>query len=295
MDGFFQNLLLLYLGLGLLATLLALLRRWTRPRDQPSDVWRKYPAYIAFGLLFTLAVWLPRAWHVLGPLLALIGFFCSRELNRALGLDARASSVLATAAAALVIASEFVQPVQYMQIWLLAVIVGIVVASLSQVGVAIGRSSLGIAASLALFPACLASIVWLRQTGDGDFLAMFLYICIAANDAFAQIIGQLIGRRLLAPSISPGKTVEGVLGGLALAALTGAILSAMVGRQALVGALMGAVTASAGLLGDLTASRWKRALGLKDFSQLLGAHGGALDRFDSLMFAAPLVLLLLGR
>lgn len=295
MTGFFEHLPLLYVGLALLASILAFARRWSRPAGAPSDVWRKYPSYIAFAAAFSVAVWLPAAWHVLGPLVALIGFFCSRELNRGLGLGSVTATLLASLTAALIISAEFWQPATMIRASLLLVIAATVAGSVLGPRADLARRMLGIAASLVLFPACLASIIWLRQTQTGDFSAIFLYLCIASNDAFAQIIGQLLGRRLLAPAISPGKTVEGVIGGLMLAAGVGAILFAMVGRPAGYGALLGAVIACAGLLGDLSESSWKRALGLKDFGQMLGAHGGVLDRFDSLVFAAPVALLLLGR
>ena len=70
-------------------------------------------------------------------------------------------------------------------------------------------------------------------------------------------------------------------------------MSQTVGWSYVVGAAMGMVIGLAGLIGDLTASGWKRALRLKDFSGLLGAHGGVLDRFDALIFAAPVFYLLL--
>lgn len=121
---------------------------------------------------------------------------------------------------------------------------------------------------------------------------MFFYLIIASNDAFAQITGQLFGWRQLAPRISPGKTIGGALGGIVCAALLGALLSTTVGWPVLLGAGIGAAVAIAGQIGDLVESSWKRALGVKDFSNLLGAQGGVLDRFDGLLFAAPVCYLL---
>jgi phosphatidate cytidylyltransferase len=137
-------------------------------------------------------------------------------------------------------------------------------------------------------PLCLASLLWLQRGSPGGFNAVFLVMVIAGNDAFAQITGQLLGGRKLAPRISPGKTVAGAAGGALCAAAIGAALSTTIGWPLVAGACAGAALGAAGQIGDLVESSWKRALGLKDFSGLLGAQGGVLDRFDALIFTAPL-------
>ena len=103
------------------------------------------------------------------------------------------------------------------------------------------------------------------------------------------------GRRLLAPVISPKKTVEGALGGLAGAAL----FLALAGPRVLVGepvvplALLGVAMAAVGICGDLFESSLKRHAGLKDSSALIPGHGGVLDRIDALLFATPMFYLYL--
>jgi phosphatidate cytidylyltransferase len=110
----------------------------------------------------------------------------------------------------------------------------------------------------------------------------------ASMDAFSQLWGRLLGRRRLCPRLSPGKTVEGSAGGLlttlALALALGCWLPRMILPRL---AALALLTALAGLAGDLTFSAVKRRLGVKDFSGLLPGHGGVLDRFDSLIVAAP--------
>ena len=157
----------------------------------------------------------------------------------------------------------------------------------------LGRRLLAVAGGVVYLPLCLAAYVWVRRADPGGFHAVFLYLIVAANDSFSQITGQVFGRRLLAARLSPGKTVEGAVGGLLLAALMGAALGPITGWGWAGGLLAGAVVALAGTLGDLAESAWKRALGLKDFSALLGAQGGVLDRFDGLILAAPIYFLLL--
>jgi len=118
----------------------------------------------------------------------------------------------------------------------------------------------------------------------------FLFIVTAACDGFSQVIGQLFGRRQLAPRISPGKTIEGLLGGL-VAALGVAVLL----RETLLPLpvpwilALALGTGLAGLTGDLAASWVKRRAGIKDYSAALPGQGGFLDRFDSLLGAMTLV------
>jgi phosphatidate cytidylyltransferase len=118
----------------------------------------------------------------------------------------------------------------------------------------------------------------------------FFFIVTAACDGFSQVVGQLVGRRRLAPRISPAKTVEGLLGGLvaalAVAAALRLILLPLPVYQVLALAL---ATGLAGLAGDLAASWVKRRASLKDYSAALPGQGGFLDRFDSLLGALAIV------
>lgn len=111
-------------------------------------------------------------------------------------------------------------------------------------------------------------------------------------DAFSQLSGQLVGKRKLAPRISPNKTYEGLFGGLVFASITAMVinelLSLSVGQSFLLGLALSAVA----LLGDLLASFCKRRFGVKDFSRLIPGHGGVLDRFDSFITAGSLMLLI---
>ena len=116
--------------------------------------------------------------------------------------------------------------------------------------------------------------------------AALLYLCICAFDGFSQVAGQLIGKRGLAPAISPAKTVEGTLGGLVAATLVAALVAEPLGIGPLRAALTAPPICFAGLTGDLLASWIKRRAGIKDFSQLIPGHGGFLDRFDSWLFAS---------
>lgn len=116
---------------------------------------------------------------------------------------------------------------------------------------------------------------------------LFLLIVIWLNDVGAYLVGSAFGKRPLFPRISPKKSWEGFFGGLAAAGL----FSALTGYY-LFGAwgpwlALGLVTAAAGVFGDLFESLFKRTAGVKDSGSLIPGHGGFLDRFDALFFAAP--------
>ena len=116
--------------------------------------------------------------------------------------------------------------------------------------------------------------------------SVFVYLIVCAFDGFSQVTGQMLGRHQLAPTISPGKTVEGSLGGLIAAVGMGVLLRPIVGWDAQRALLACCFIAVAGLAGDLLASAVKRRCGIKDFGNLLRGHGGVLDRFDSFLFAS---------
>jgi phosphatidate cytidylyltransferase len=123
----------------------------------------------------------------------------------------------------------------------------------------------------------------------GAKLVFFAAIVIWVCDTFAFVFGILIGRRRLAPAISPSKTWSGAIGGLLGGALAGWIASKtfLPIITPLAGALLGFTSALLGQFGDLVESLFKRDAGLKDSARLLPGHGGVLDRMDSLLFSVP--------
>ena len=141
----------------------------------------------------------------------------------------------------------------------------------------------------------LAHALMLRQLDGGadssrDWL-LFTILVIFATDTGAFFTGRAAGRHLMAPSISPGKTWEGAIGGFAaavgIALAVGALLElpVPVWQQLLMGATVGVVAQ----MGDLVESRFKRATGVKDAGGILPGHGGVLDRLDSIVFTLPVV------
>jgi phosphatidate cytidylyltransferase len=128
------------------------------------------------------------------------------------------------------------------------------------------------------------------QPHTADLLSFF-FLILMGSDTGAYYTGRALGRHKLAPTISPGKTWEGALGGM-LASLLMAVLAHFwfFPELSLKAALpLAALMNVLGVLGDLTESALKRGAGAKDAAQILPGHGGLLDRLDSLLFNAPVI------
>ncbi len=134
------------------------------------------------------------------------------------------------------------------------------------------------------------ALAWLHAQTDGGYRVLLLIFIIWAADTGAYFAGRSLGRHKLAPLISPGKTWEGLLGGMALAVLIALLIARL--TLALPPALAALVvltitTVLAAAAGDLFISLHKRTMGLKDSGRLFPGHGGVLDRYDSLLAGAP--------
>ncbi|MDJ0705028.1 MAG: phosphatidate cytidylyltransferase, partial [Leptolyngbyaceae cyanobacterium MO_188.B28] len=119
--------------------------------------------------------------------------------------------------------------------------------------------------------------------GFGQSFLLFIYFQVFTFDGFSQIAGQLLGRQKLLPQISPGKTVEGLIGGTLLCLMAAVLARNWVAFSMPKALLIGGTTALLAFTGDMLASYLKRQFHIKDYSNLLPGHGGFLDRFDSLM------------
>jgi phosphatidate cytidylyltransferase len=124
---------------------------------------------------------------------------------------------------------------------------------------------------------------------EGLWLIFFLVLVTWAGDTGAYYAGVSLGRRPLAPTLSPKKTVEGLIGGW-LAALAAALVASnwfLPSFDPLDAVAASFLLTGAGLIGDLSESALKRSAGIKDSGGLLPGHGGVLDRIDSLLFSSP--------
>lgn len=122
---------------------------------------------------------------------------------------------------------------------------------------------------------------------------LFIWIVIIAafgSDIFAYFTGYFLGKHKMAPVLSPKKTIEGAVGGLIGSSLLAWAFGLIFMKDmALVCLVLGLVGGAAGMAGDLTASAFKRKMGIKDYGKLIPGHGGIMDRFDSVIFVAPVV------
>jgi len=146
----------------------------------------------------------------------------------------------------------------------------------------------------------LGFLMLVRRLAAGVNFLLLFFVTIWLVDVAAYFVGRAFGRRQLAPRLSPGKTVEGSLGGLVVgvaAPVAAALLWPELGLGWGEAAAVGLVLAAGTVLGDLAESALKRDAGVKDTGSLLPGHGGVLDRFDAVLFCAPLyygLLLVMG-
>jgi phosphatidate cytidylyltransferase len=131
---------------------------------------------------------------------------------------------------------------------------------------------------------------------DGAILVWLIFIGAWGSDTCAYAVGMLFGKHKIAPKLSPKKSVEGCIGGVIGAALLGYLYAIVLGNK-IVGianprilfAIIGASASVISQIGDMAASAIKRNFDIKDYGRLIPGHGGILDRFDSIIFTAPIV------
>ena len=133
------------------------------------------------------------------------------------------------------------------------------------------------------------------QLSFGPRATTWLVATIAISDSAQYYTGRALGRRKLAPAVSPAKTVEGAIGGLIAATIAGALAGPWAAPAIGIAAAAGLslALAATGIVGDLFESMLKRSVSAKDSSALIPGHGGVLDRIDSYLFAAPIFYLVL--
>ena len=148
-------------------------------------------------------------------------------------------------------------------------------------------------------PIMLSFIYLVRELPYGIYTVWMIFISSWICDTCAYVIGMLFGKHKLAPVLSPKKSIEGAIGGIAGSALVGAlyayfIVESVISEQKIIGifVLISAVGAVISQVGDLAASAIKRNHEIKDYGKLIPGHGGVMDRFDSVIFTAPMIYFL---
>ena len=249
------------LGLALLACLYLLPPRWT---------------VLVFALVLTLAAW---EWA---------GFGSLRGIARL--------AYVAGMAALLGLAWNWTRSPAHLRWFLAAACVWWLVA-FCWLTLAPGRHRSGWALLCGvpvLVPAFIALArvqISVRGFARGPDMVLWMLLLVFAADIGAYFVGRGFGRHKLAPRVSPGKTWEGALGGVAAVALIAFAGALHFGLPLAGGVVFGCAVGIFSVIGDLTESMFKRAAGLKDSGSLLPGHGGILDRIDSVTAAAPLYAL----
>ena len=146
----------------------------------------------------------------------------------------------------------------------------------------------------------LSYIYQTRLLKDGLFLVGLVFLCSWGCDTCAYCVGVLIGKHKMAPVLSPKKSVEGAVGGVVGAAALGAIYAAVFSDKinlsinpVIACAIICAIGALISMIGDLAASAIKRNHDIKDYGKLIPGHGGIMDRFDSVIYVAPIIWILI--
>ena len=161
------------------------------------------------------------------------------------------------------------------------------------------RSVRGIFGWFTIVPTWLAFMIlrtheYSNDRYDGSQLIMFLFLMVWSADVGAYFVGKSIGKHKLMPNVSPGKTIEGFLGGVVFACLLVIVAGNMLNwsfNQHLTVLVVTVVITTISVLGDLNESMFKRQAGIKDSGSILPGHGGILDRIDSLTATAPIYAL----
>ena len=150
-----------------------------------------------------------------------------------------------------------------------------------------------------LVPFLLSAIIRILSLKIGRYVTLIPFVIACVNDAGAYFVGMRYGKHKLAPVVSPNKTIEGMLGGIAAAVVSMMVYCLML--QLVEGFrinyfyafIYGVIGSCTGVFGDLCFSIIKRQTGIKDYGNLIPGHGGVLDRLDSMMTVAPLIEMLL--
>jgi phosphatidate cytidylyltransferase len=251
--------------------------------------------------ILTAALWLPvhlailiwgRPYHFLIYLeaIALVGLVEAFQLLEAGGR--RPHRLAAVTAGVVFLAAVAYRP--EFSLWVVAALVLVVLAvPVFRRGIAGALADAGATLfAFAYVPVLLAFLMLLRVLPAGVELLLIFFITIWAVDVAAYFTGRALGKRRLAPNVSPGKTVAGAVGGTVAGLVTPLLLAKFafpgVGLGWLGALAAGAALAVGDILGDLAESALKRDAGVKDSGVVLPGHGGVLDRFDAVLFCAPL-------
>lgn len=253
-------------------------------------------AAIGVPVLLVVVLWAPLV--VLNMMLALLSAIGANELMKC--IRARASWQMGAAlAAGLTVLLPTLRGQQVTQPLMLMFTLCFFADAVRQGGAVKWQEIASAVFALTAIPYAFTSFLRLHESGFHRAFLLLPLIFSFASDTGAFFAGRAFGKHKLAPKVSPNKTVEGALGGL-LGNAVGGILFALVMNVCLDRSIdygmmiaLGVACSVVAQLGDLSFSLIKREFGIKDYGTLFLAHGGVLDRFDSVLFTAPTLALLM--
>lgn len=253
---------------------------------------REVTSIVALPLLIWVIGWGPETvYNVAMGIVSALALYEFLDLGRKKGYDipiALCIGVMGVIIAAFVLEQVSVEMGMFLT---LLVIPGSYVLRDIKIEEALPSSAVAVLATM--YVGMLAgSLVRLRNDfAEGPRLVFFLMIVVWIGDAGAYYVGKNFGKRKLSPRISPKKTVEGLLGGVATSILAAVIiqLTFLEEMRLIHAVIIGIVLSFTGVVGDLVESMWKRSAAVKDSGTLIPGHGGFLDRLDSILFTAPIL------
>ncbi|NYT35595.1 phosphatidate cytidylyltransferase [Allopusillimonas soli] len=293
--------LFLFTGIGcllLVATAIGQLLKWRAPSPSPvidnlnARIYAWWVMVVVIGIAFLMG----RAGIII--LFYLISFYALREFITL--TPTRRSDY-----PALVAAFYFALPVQYLLIWvdwygLFAIFIPVYLFLLLPILSSFGGDTVryleraaNVQWGLMIAVYCISAVPALvilpipGFEGKNLLLVAWLILVVQISDVLQYVCGKIFGKRKIAPSLSPSKTVEGFAGGIALATLVGACLYWITPFKPWQAALIALLVCLLGFAGGLVMSAIKRDRGVKDWGHMIEGHGGMLDRLDSICFAAP--------
>ena len=207
--------------------------------------------------------------------------------------DQKAGDIAGLAAGGLALAVVGVAAMGWIEPALLLTLLGAVVAGL--IARLAGAPPFWTGLGVLYLSLPLLALVWLRALPDiGLWAVLWLFFVVWSTDVMAYVVGRKVGGPKLAPAISPGKTWSGLCGGMAGAAVVGAIMALVMEPFSMMPSIILAIgLAVVAQIGDLAESALKRQAGVKDSGGLIPGHGGLFDRIDGLLFAAPVLALIM--
>jgi phosphatidate cytidylyltransferase len=258
---------------------------------------RKLLPSIAVSLSLIALVWFALAYQraIFALLVTLAVVLGIRELNKAFtAVDIHIPLWSLTTAAVGLCASTWLGGISGLAVATAIAFPCLLVLLLPRGTVNFVKTASASALALVYLPFLAGFLILLARPYNGLERVMTFVVLVGCNDTFAYLTGVLLGKRPLAPKISPKKTIEGLIGSLLFTVLGGALaFNYIMGAQWWLGALAGLLTVFTATAGDLIESALKRDMAIKDMGNLLPGHGGIMDRLDSVLFAAPALWLAL--